>query len=81
MPEDAKLDRLNPLPHWTICRARDINLAGFAECCVSQPWGCRYAIGFGNGYFCKHPRREEIIAKTLNEAGQPHHEFKENEPL
>ncbi len=83
MSDEVKLELSQPVPHWSVCRARNMGLADFAECCVPLPlpWRCPHVVPFGNGRFCRHPRQGEIIAKTQNESGQPHHGFNEDEPL
>ena len=37
---------------------------GYADCLVDGSSDCRYALSFGFHYFCQHPEREEIIART-----------------
>jgi hypothetical protein len=41
-------------------------LAGDLVRCLSveQASSCQYALPFGEGYLCKHPRRGEIIKNT-----------------
>ena len=41
-------------------------LAGDLVRCLSveQVSTCQFALPFGEGYLCKHPRREEIIKNT-----------------
>lgn len=52
------------LPDPEICRAKTIT-GDLAECLVTPPVYCPYAIPFGGACFCKHPQRAEIIARTL----------------
>ncbi len=61
------------LPDMQICRATDL-ITDFANCLVERPYECRYAMSFGNGFFCKHPDRKTIIANTkrLREQNQLH---------
>ena len=46
------------------CCVSDIGLAGFAECQMSGPNQCSYALPFGYSFLCKHPHLDEIIAKS-----------------
>ena len=48
------------------CFAKDIGIAQFAECLVSDPRQCRYVLPFGHGYFCQHPHRDSIVAGAQN---------------
>ncbi len=52
------------LPDRAICRAKGIGIASFADCLVDPPVICAYSQSFGFGYFCHHPEREVIIART-----------------
>jgi len=50
------------------CRALEI--AGntrFADCVSCDPAHCRFALQFEANCFCFHPRRGEIIQRTLRE--------------
>jgi hypothetical protein len=58
------------LPNPTLCRVKKYGIVDFFECLVDQPGGCRHALGFGNGFLCRNPKREEISARTqVNAAG------------
>ena len=48
------------------CRATRIGeVTEFAQCLV-QPWPlCEHGFSFGSTYYCEHPQREAIIARTL----------------
>jgi hypothetical protein len=46
------------------CCVSDIGLAGFAECQISGPNLCPYAMPFGYSFLCKHPHLDKIIAKN-----------------
>ena len=59
------------LPHWQACRARSMNLKEFADCLVRLPV-CQFALSFGEGNLCRHPRHAEIAAQTEIEGGKPH---------
>ena len=52
------------LPDVAICRARHSGFGGYADCLVDAPSSSRYALSFGNGYFCLNPEREEIVVRT-----------------
>ena len=47
-----------------LCSARDLGLESFLECLEEEAWGCRFALSFGEGYFCQCPLRV-YIAKSL----------------
>ncbi|HUA38012.1 MAG TPA: hypothetical protein VMA35_06380 [Candidatus Sulfopaludibacter sp.] len=36
-----------------------------AECLVPPPHNCQYAFGHGSHFYCHHPRRQEIVLRTL----------------
>ena len=52
------------LPDVAICRAGHAGFGDYADCLVDAPSDCPYALSFGFHYFCRHPEREEIIART-----------------
>ena len=56
------------LPDPAICRALRV-LPNLVECLVvkPRPHVCPHATPFGSGIFCKHPDREQIIARTIAE--------------
>jgi hypothetical protein len=41
------------------CETLDIGLEGFEECPCTGPNSCRYALPFGYGFLCQHPRFAE----------------------
>jgi hypothetical protein len=52
------------------CRAARIgDVTHFAECLVEARESCQYGFSFGNRNYCEHPRREAIIARTLDAEG------------
>ena len=55
---------LKALPDPDICRNRMIS-EDFFECRVKRPDPkfCSYSLSMGNGYVCKHPRRQEFSDK------------------
>ena len=68
LPEDGgNLDHKMPgaLPDTAICRAKRVgSTVELADCLVENPYRCPYALGFAYGHLCRHPEREEIIART-----------------
>jgi hypothetical protein len=65
---DKKTNRKSrPLPNIDNCCVADIGLAGFAECQMSGPNLCTYALPFGYCFLCQHPRVDEIIANRKKE--------------
>lgn len=48
------------------CRAKLIGTSTMVlQCLVRPPQNCGCALRYGNAYFCLHPRRWEIAARTL----------------
>jgi hypothetical protein len=48
------------------CRARSLwSVNEFAECLVTSPENCEYALRHGDHYYCYHPQRQEIVIRTL----------------
>ncbi len=69
MNEQSKdVDSSTPFDAET-CRARDLGIDNLVECLVKDPT-CNYAISFGTGFFCDHPRRKEIAARRVP-VGEP----------
>lgn len=64
MQLEEKQTSLPVLQNLKMCFAKDIGIAQFAECLVSDPQQCRYVLPFGHGYFCLHPHRDTIVANT-----------------
>jgi len=52
------------LPDVAICRAQPAGFGDYVKCLVHFPVECEYALSFGYGYFCKHPERDQIVART-----------------
>jgi len=46
------------------CCVSDVGLTGFAECQMSGPNQCPYAMPFGYSFLCQHPRLNKIMAKS-----------------
>lgn len=36
-----------------------------AECLVPPPQNCEYVLASGERFYCHHPRRQEIVLRTL----------------
>ncbi len=43
------------------CQVVDIGIDGFAECLMSGPNSCKYALPFGYCFLCGHPRVNEML--------------------
>ena len=62
-PDPAKPQPLGHLPDVAVCRARH-NFATMYECLVYLPYGCPHVLTFGYSFFCQHPDRAAIAART-----------------
>lgn len=52
------------LPDMEHCRARNRDYDyELVDCLIEHPL-CEFALAFGYGYFCRHPRRKEIVERT-----------------
>ena len=47
-----------------LCKARDIGMKDYLDCLEEKPAGCKFALSFGDGYFCQCPLRV-YLAKAL----------------
>lgn len=58
-------------PDLAKCRAKLAGFENYTDCLVKFGAVCEHAMSFGHGYFCRHPERDQIIARTKaeNEAG------------
>lgn len=45
------------------CKARDFGLENYLECLEDNPRNCRFALPFGEGYFCQCPLRVYLAKK------------------
>lgn len=54
---------LRKLPDPAVCRGEIIR-AQLVECMVEKPEDCPHALAYGCGFFCRHPERFEIAART-----------------
>jgi len=57
------------LPDPAVCRARQIH-DELVECFVEQAVECKYALRYGFGWFCRHPQRHGIVARTKAEKSE-----------
>ncbi len=64
MTEKKANPKSRPLPDIKDCCVADIGIDGFAECQMSGPNLCPYALPFGYCFLCQHPRLDEILAKS-----------------
>ena len=46
------------------CRALEIDKNNIAECLLTGPNSCSFALPFGYCFLCQHPRLNEIIENT-----------------
>lgn len=65
MQPEIKTDNENALPDGETCRAKQTTCLDYelVDCLIEHPT-CRFALSFGFGYFCQHPRRKEIVERT-----------------
>jgi hypothetical protein len=48
------------------CRAGSLwSINESAMCLVPPPQNCEYVLGHGHHFYCHHPRRQEIVIRTL----------------
>jgi hypothetical protein len=50
------------------CRVVDIGIGNIAECLQAGPATCSHALPFGYCFLCMHPRVDDIIENTKNQA-------------
>lgn len=53
------------LPHPESCRPEKIASSVY-ECKVEQAISCPFAINFGSGHYCKHPKRDVAEVHSVN---------------
>jgi len=46
-----------------LCKAKDFGLDAYLECLEEDPQKCKFALPFGNGYFCQCPLRVYLAKK------------------
>ena len=65
-PPVASREPKSDLPFPETCRARSLwSINESAECLVPPPQHCEYVLSYGSHFYCHHPRREEIVIRTL----------------
>jgi|GEM_PF-3941392 hypothetical protein len=50
------------------CRARNSGFGDCVDCLSDRAPICEYAFSFGCGYYCRHPKRREIVLRTLTDS-------------
>ena len=59
------------MPDLAFCRAMRFGQGDDMVYCMNEDAdNCGYALRFGSGFFCHHPRRGEIVARTKAKANQ-----------
>lgn len=56
------------LPDPQVCRAKHSGFRYYADlvhCLVDHPRGCPHVLRFGAGNFCQHPKRDDIVLRTV----------------
>ena len=58
-------DKNDGLPDGENCRAREFTSLDYelVDCLIEHPL-CNFALHFGYGILCRHPRRKEIVERT-----------------
>ena len=51
-------------PDVAFCRARRFGLSDVVFCLMDDAQSCAFAITSGQSVFCRHPKRDKIIAQT-----------------
>ena len=46
-----------------LCKAKDFGIDNYLECLEESPRQCKFALPFGNGYFCQCPLRVYLSKK------------------
>jgi len=60
--EETNTRPLRILPDPEICCTKPIgSIESFATCLVDCPIACRYVMGYGKGYLCRHPKWREFV--------------------
>jgi hypothetical protein len=64
--QDSSCDPKSYPPFAQSCRASSLwTINESAVCLVPPPQNCEYVLGHGNHFYCQHPRRQEIVIRTL----------------
>ncbi len=53
------------LPDAEVCRGQDAGFGDYVDCLVAHPNWCPHVLRFGDGHFCLHPERREIVRKSV----------------
>jgi hypothetical protein len=52
------------LPEATVCRASHSGIGDLIYCLAPNPEFCPNILNFGNAWFCCHPQRQDLAART-----------------
>ena len=69
LPQTAS--QAGPVIHHDCRAARIGEVTHFAECLVKTGVSCPHLFAFNTFYYCVHPQREAIIARTLAREAPP----------
>lgn len=47
------------------CQALKIGFGEWVDCLMPEPQHCPHAVAFGLSFYCTHPNRAEIVARSL----------------
>ena len=62
-PDPAKPPPPRQLPDPAVCRAKH-SFENLYDCLVYLPYGCPHVLSFGFSFYCQHPDRAAIAART-----------------
>ena len=46
-----------------LCKAKDIDIESFVVCLEEKPFACKFAVPFGDSYYCRSPVRVYMAKK------------------
>jgi hypothetical protein len=52
------------LAELSACLARSSDIGELVSCLTANSFLCKHSLNFGNAFFCCHPQRQEIAART-----------------
>jgi hypothetical protein len=52
------------LAELSACLARSSDIGELVSCLTANSFLCKHSLSFGNVFFCCHPQRQEIAART-----------------
>ena len=52
-------------PDINCCQALKIGFGEWVDCLMPDPQDCPHAVAFGLSFYCTHPNRAEIVARSL----------------